>query len=118
MGKLLAALSFHRFMRGLQEKWRRKHGKEPTQLPGERPENGTEVIDMLEILKGLFVGEKSQKAPMWGIFQTIYGLAALMGYQIPGVPPLSPEAAQTVIGTGLGILFLSFRVKKSGAVEK
>ena len=65
-------------------------------------------------LKGLFIGENSQKAPMWGIAQTVYGLAALAGYQIPGLPPLGTEAAQGLVGMGIGILFLAFRVKKSG----
>lgn len=95
-------------MRRAQAAYRIGHGKVPTTLPLEQ--GGMQV----DKLKALFVGKDSQKAPIFGMLAAAYGLAALLGYNLPGVPALTQEAAMTTFTTGIATVFLAFRIKKSG----
>jgi len=101
-------LTAHKTLRKAQAAYRLSKGKAPTMLPWEQ--GGIQV----DKLKALFIGKDSQKAPIVGVITALYGLAALLGYNLPGVPALSQDAAMTAFTGGIATLFLAIRIKKSG----
>jgi hypothetical protein len=111
MNPFKSLLSAHKGLRKAQALYRLRKGKMPTTLPWEG--GGTDVNK----LKGFFVGKDSQKAPITGVIIAAVGLASLLGYNIPGVPLLSQDAAFTSFSTGLATVFLAYRVKKSGPIQ-
>jgi len=107
MGKLAAFLSVHRLLRRLQAAYRRAHGKEPTQLPGEsgNTEGGENVAKILALLAG-------KKTHFIGWVSGLIGLAALTGW-VPGLEAIDAKTALEMILGGFGLSALRAGVTKS-----
>ena len=98
MNKIAAILTGHRFMRRLQAAYRRKHGKEPTILPGESPD--------------IFNGVPTMGSMMKNWQTTILGLlAGVTGTSLNGWT--KPDGSINWLSIALGLL-----ISLLGAVAK